>query len=67
MSHVLGLFEKKEDTSIDKDIEGLIEKREALRKEGKFKESDDIRAQLLEKGIVLEDGKNGVVWKRKRK
>ncbi len=67
MSGVLGLFEKKEETAIDKDIEMLIEKREAFRKAGKYKESDELRAQLLEKGIVLEDSKDGVVWKRKKR
>jgi len=46
-------------------IEELIEKRNKARKNGDFKESDSIRKELEEKGIILEDTKEGTVWRRK--
>jgi cysteinyl-tRNA synthetase len=49
----------------DGEIEGLIEERNQAKKAKQFKRSDEIRNLLLEKGIVLEDTKDGVRWKRK--
>lgn len=49
----------------DAEIEALIEERNQAKKARNFKRSDEIRNQLLEKGIVLEDTKDGVRWKRK--
>jgi cysteinyl-tRNA synthetase len=49
----------------DVEIEALIEERNVAKKSRNFKRSDEIRALLLEKGIVLEDTKDGVRWKRK--
>jgi cysteinyl-tRNA synthetase len=49
----------------DTDIEALIEERNQAKKARNFKRSDEIRNNLLEKGIVLEDTKDGVRWKRK--
>lgn len=57
------VFEKSEVQ--DKEIEELIEKRNNARKEKNFKLSDEIRDTLLGKGIILEDTKTGVKWKRK--
>jgi cysteinyl-tRNA synthetase len=49
-----------------KDIEALIEERNAAKKRRDFKRSDEIRRQLAESGIMLEDTKDGSVrWKRK--
>ena len=45
-------------------IEKLIEERQVARKERNFQRADEIRAELLEKGIVLEDTREGVKWKR---
>ena len=45
-------------------IEKLIEERQAARKEKNFKRADEIRNELLEKGIILEDTREGVKWKR---
>lgn len=42
----------------------MIEARQAARKEKNFAKADEIRAQLLEKGILLEDTREGVKWKR---
>ena len=49
----------------DQAIQELIAKREAARRARDFKTSDAIRAQLAEAGIILEDTKDGVRWKRK--
>lgn len=49
----------------DEDIERLIGERNDARKRRNFARADAIRNELLEKGIVLEDGKAGVTWKRK--
>ncbi|MBV9609406.1 MAG: cysteine--tRNA ligase, partial [Acidobacteria bacterium] len=48
----------------DADIERLIEERTQAKKSRDFKRADEIRALFLEKGIVLEDTKDGVRWKR---
>jgi len=48
----------------DADVEGLIAERKAAKAARDFKRSDEIRAQLAEQGIVLEDTKEGVRWKR---
>ena len=53
-----------EQGELDSDIESLVLAREAARKAKDFKKSDEIRNQLKEKGIILEDSKDGVVWKR---
>ena len=41
-----------------------IEERKAAKKEKNFEKADAIRNELLEKGIVLEDTREGVKWKR---
>ena len=49
----------------DEKIDALIVERQAARKSKNFKRSDEIRDQLASAGIVLEDTKDGVRWKRK--
>ncbi len=49
---------------IDAEVEALIEKRQAARKAKDFAESDRIRDELKAMGILLEDTKDGVKWKR---
>ncbi len=49
----------------DGEIEDLIEARSAAKKGRNFVRADEIRAELLATGIVLEDTKDGVRWKRK--
>jgi cysteinyl-tRNA synthetase len=61
---ILGLETKKEEELLDADIEKLIEERQAARKNKDFARSDEIRNLLLEKGILLEDTREGVRWKR---
>lgn len=61
----LGLVNVKK-AELPKGAGGLIEKREKLRSEGKYKESDKVRSQLNEMGVEIEDTKDGAVWKLKR-
>ncbi len=57
------VVEKKEEL-LDADIEALIQERQAARKERNFARADEIRDELLAKGIILEDTREGVKWKR---
>jgi len=50
---------------LDSEIEALIAERNQTRKVKNFARADEIRRQLLERGIILEDTKEGVRWKRK--
>ena len=45
-------------------IEKLIEERQAARKAKNFARADEIRKELADKGIILEDTRQGVTWKR---
>jgi len=49
----------------DAEIEALIAQRNEAKKNRDFKRADAIRQQFTEKGIILEDTKEGVRWKRK--
>lgn len=62
---VLGIFGPEDDKILDEEIEALIAERTAARQNRDFARSDEIRDLLIEKGIILEDTKDGVRWKRK--
>jgi cysteinyl-tRNA synthetase len=47
------------------EIDALIAERNQARKTKNFGRSDEIRAELLDRGVVIEDTKEGVRWKRK--
>ena len=64
LGDVLGLILDKQEEMLDADIEALIEERQKARKEKNFKRADEIRDELLEKGIILKDTREGVKWKR---
>jgi cysteinyl-tRNA synthetase len=49
----------------DSEVESMIAERAQAKKQRNFARADQIREQLLEQGIVLEDTKAGVRWKRK--
>ncbi len=49
----------------DAEIEALIAERTEAKRRRNFARADAIRNEMLEKGVVLEDGKAGVTWKRK--
>ena len=61
---VLGLIALKKEEILDKEIEDLIAERQAARKEKNFARADEIRDELLKKGIILKDTREGVKWKR---
>ncbi len=61
---ICGIVAEKKEELLDADIENLIAERQAARKAKNFARADEIRAILLEKGIVLEDTREGVKWKR---
>lgn len=60
---VLGLSLKDEEL-LDEEIEALIEKRTQARKERNFQLADEIRDQLKEMNIIIEDTPQGIRWKR---
>ena len=64
LTDVLGIIIDRKEEMLDADIEDLIEKRKAARKETNFARADAIREELLSKGIILEDTREGVKWKR---
>jgi cysteinyl-tRNA synthetase len=49
----------------DEEIEALVAERTQAKKTRNFARADAIRAELLAKGVVIEDSKDGVRWKRK--
>jgi cysteinyl-tRNA synthetase len=49
----------------DADIDALVIERTQAKQQRNFARADAIRNELLEKGILLEDSKEGVRWKRK--
>ncbi|WP_313181028.1 cysteine--tRNA ligase [Lacrimispora sp.] len=61
---VLGIITEKEEEILDDEIEAMIAGRQQARKDKNFALADEIRGKLLEKGIVLEDTREGVKWKR---
>ncbi len=61
---VLGIIVDKKEEILAEDIEKMIEDRQAARKAKDFKKADEIRDALLAKGIVLEDTREGVKWKK---
>ena len=60
---ILGIILKKEEKLLDADIEKMIEERQQARKNKDFATADRIRDELLCKGIVLEDTREGVKYK----
>lgn len=61
---ILGIAIERKKEILDEEIEALIEERKAARKEKNFSRADELRDILLEKGIVLEDTREGMKWKR---
>lgn len=61
---VLGVIQVDEGL-LDEDIEQLIEERQQARRDRDFSRADEIRDQLADQGIILEDTREGVRWKRR--
>lgn len=64
LTDVLGLIVDQEEEILEADIERLIEERQAARKAKDFARADAIRDELLAKGILLKDTREGVQWKK---
>ena len=64
LADICGLILERKEEIIDQEIEDMIAARQAARKEKNFKLADEIRDSLLQKGIILEDTREGVKWKR---
>ncbi|MEP6900536.1 MAG: cysteine--tRNA ligase [Actinomycetota bacterium] len=62
---VFGIFGELKEEILESDIEALIEERQETRRNRNFARSDEIRDLLSNRGIILEDTKDGVRWKRK--
>ncbi len=64
LADICGLILERKEEILEQEIEDMIAARQAARKEKNFKLADEIRDTLLQKGIVLEDTREGVKWKR---
>ena len=64
LSDVLGIITERKAEVLDSEVEELIAARQRARKEKNFALADEIRQKLLDMGIVLEDTRESVKWKR---
>jgi cysteinyl-tRNA synthetase len=62
---VLNVFGKPQTELLDEQIQQLIDERQEARRRRDFARADEIRDQLSSLGIVLEDKKDGVRWRRR--
>ena len=61
---VLGIILEQEEELLDADVEALIQERTDAKKAKNFARADEIREELNNRGIILEDTREGVKWKR---
>jgi len=64
MDKVLAILPEKKEEELPAEIVIKIEQREQARREKNFALADSIRQELLQQGIVLEDTREGVRWKK---
>ena len=62
---VLNIFGDEQREMLDSEIQNLIDERQEARRRRDFARGDEIRDELAARGIILEDTKDGVRWKRK--
>lgn len=62
---VLNIFGDEQREMLDSEIQSLIDERQEARRRRDFARGDEIRDELAARGIILEDTKEGVRWKRK--
>ena len=62
---VLGVLGEEQELMLDPEIEAKIEERNSARRSRDFKLADQIRGELAERGIILEDTPQGTKWKRR--
>ena len=65
LANVLGLKleEKQGSSEQDAQVNALIAERTEARKQKQWKRSDEIRDQLKEMGVTIEDSKDGTIWR----
>ena len=61
---VLNIFGAESNEMLDSEIQTLIDERQEARRRRDFRRSDEIRDELASRGIILEDTKDGVRWRR---
>ena len=64
LTGVIGLAAQEKETDLEAEVESLIAQRQEARKNKDFALADEIRDALLAKGIILEDTREGVKWKK---
>ena len=64
LTDILGIIVDREADDLEAEVEALIQERGEARKAKNFARADQIRDELLAKGIVLEDTREGVKWKK---
>ena len=62
---VLNIFGHSQREMLDSEVQSLIDERQEARRRRDFHRADEIRVELADRGIILEDTKDGVRWKRK--
>ena len=62
---VLNIFGEQQPEILDSEIQALLNDRQEARRRRDFGRADEIRRELADRGIILEDTKDGVRWKRK--
>ena len=62
---VLNIFGQSQREMLDSEVQALIDERQEARRRRDFHRADEIRIELADRGIILEDTKDGVRWKRK--
>jgi cysteinyl-tRNA synthetase len=62
---VLNIFGNQQVELLDSEVQALIDERQEARRRRDFARADEVRKELSSRGIVLEDTKDGVRWKRK--
>ena len=61
---VLNIFGEQKREMLDSEVQSLIDERQEARHRRDFGRADEIRDELASRGIILEDTKDGVRWKR---
>ena len=61
--NIFGLFLQEKTQELTAELKALIEERAQARELKNFKRSDELRTLLKEKGVAVEDGKNGQTWR----
>jgi cysteinyl-tRNA synthetase len=61
---VLGVLAPAREEALPDDLRALLDERQRARRDRQFARADELRAELLRRGVALEDTKDGVRWKR---